>query len=91
MLVSGGYPEAYEKGKMMTFKSPIKAAIPFHAGTKKENGQLLTNGGRVLALTGLGKNMAEALSQSYKAAEKVSWDGMNFRSDIGFDLKELGQ
>ena len=91
MLVSGGYPESYEKGKIMTFKAPIKAAIPFHAGTKNDNGQLLTNGGRVIALTGLGKNMAEALSQSYKAAEKVTWEGMRFRSDIGFDLKELGQ
>lgn len=91
MLVAGGYPEAYEKGKEITFSAPLKSVVPFHAGTKMENGKLVTNGGRVLALTGLGKNLGEALSKCYKSANLVQWEGMNFRSDIGFDLKELGQ
>lgn len=92
ILVSGGYPEAYEKGKEITFSAPLKSIIPFHAGTKKdEAGRLVTNGGRVMALTGLGKNLSEALNQSYHAAELVKWEGMNFRKDIGADLQKLGQ
>ncbi|MEQ8470625.1 MAG: phosphoribosylamine--glycine ligase [Marinoscillum sp.] len=91
MLVSGGYPEAYEKGKEITFKEPIRSVIPFHAGTTIKDGQLLTNGGRVLTLTGLGKNMGEAISKCYKAVGLVKWEGMNYRSDIGNDLKSLGQ
>lgn len=91
VLVSGGYPEAYEKGKEITFKEPIKSVIPFHAGTRLEGDKLLTNGGRVMTITGLGKNMGEAISKCYKAVNLVKWQGMNFRSDIGFDLKELGQ
>lgn len=91
MLVAGGYPEAYEKGKEITFAEPLKSVVTFHAGTKVQGDKLLTNGGRVIALTGLGKNLAEALSKSYEAAEKVAWEGKNFRSDIGFDLTSLGQ
>lgn len=91
MLVSEGYPGSYEKGREITFAERLKKAIPFHAGTKLEGGKLLTNGGRVIALTGLGKNMSEALSQSYKAVDLVKWEGKNFRADIGFDLQELGQ
>ncbi|WP_421893006.1 phosphoribosylamine--glycine ligase [Marinoscillum sp.] len=91
VLVAGGYPDAYEKGKEITFTDSMKGVITFHAGTRKVQDQLVTNGGRVMALTGLGKNMGEALSHCYKAAEHVKWDGINFRSDIGFDLQELGQ
>ena len=91
ILVSGGYPESYEKGKEITFKKPIKSVVPFHAGTKLEDGKLVTNGGRVLALTGLGKNMGEAISRCYKAVDLVSWEDMNYRKDIGFDLQKLGQ
>jgi phosphoribosylamine--glycine ligase len=91
VLVAGGYPDAYEKGKEITFKSPIKSAITFHAGTKYSKGKLVTNGGRVMALTGLGKNLGEALSSAYGAAEKVQWQDINYRKDIGFDLKNLGQ
>ena len=91
ILVSGGYPEAYEKGKAISFKKPIKTVVPFHAGTKLEDGKLLTNGGRVMAITGLGKNMGEAISRCYKAVDLVEWEGMNYRKDIGFDLQKLGQ
>lgn len=91
MMVAGGYPEEYEKGKEITFTDPLKTVIPFHAGTKRANGKLLTNGGRVMTLTALGKNMGEALSKCYKAVPHVRWEGKNFRSDIGFDLKNLGQ
>lgn len=91
ILVAGGYPEEYNKGDEITIKETVKSAIVFHAGTKQVGGKLLTNGGRVMALTGLGKNLAEALNHSYQAAEKISWDSMYFRSDIGFDLKEIGQ
>ncbi len=91
MLVSEGYPGDYEKGREITFKKEIKSAIPFHAGTKKDGDKLLTNGGRVMAVTGLGKNMGEALSRSYEGVSLIEWNGKNFRSDIGFDLQRLGQ
>ena len=91
ILVSGGYPEAYEKGKEIRFKKEIKSVIPFHAGTKIQEGKLVTNGGRVMALTGLGKNMGEALTRCYAAVDLVNWEGMNYRTDIGKDLQKLGQ
>ncbi len=91
ILVSGGYPEAYEKGKEIRLSKEMKSVIPFHAGTKVQNDQLVTNGGRVMALTGLGKNMGEALSHCYAAVDLVEWEGKNYRSDIGKDLQKLGQ
>lgn len=91
VLVSGGYPESYEKGKIISFKEPVKNAVVFHAGTALKDDKLVTNGGRVITVTGLGKNLGEALSQSYKGAELIRWEEMNYRSDIGFDLQELGQ
>ena len=91
VLVSDGYPADYEKGREITFSKKIKSAIPFHAGTKMKGGQLVTNGGRVIAMTGLGKNMVEALTQSYNAIKDVQWKGMTYRSDIGADLQKLGQ
>ncbi|MEQ9403270.1 MAG: phosphoribosylamine--glycine ligase [Cyclobacteriaceae bacterium] len=90
VLVSRGYPEFYEKGHEITI-GDVKSVLPFHAGTAMKDGKLVTNGGRVLALTGLGKNLAEALSKCYSCAEAVSWEGKKYRSDIGFDLKNLGQ
>ena len=69
----------------------IRTVLPFHAGTKMKDGKLYTNGGRVIALTGLGKNLGEALSKSYVGGEAISWEGKRFRADIGFDLKALGQ
>lgn len=90
MYVSRGYPEFYEKGHEITVGN-ITTVLPFHAGTKIEDGKLITNGGRVIALTGLGKNLGEALSKSYAGGQEINWEGKKFREDIGFDLKELGQ
>lgn len=90
MYVSRGYPEFYEKGHEITV-GDTKTVIPFHAGTKLEGDKLYTSGGRVIALTGLGKNLGEALSKSYAGGKAIDWEGKRFREDIGFDLKELGQ
>jgi len=86
MLVSGGYPEAYDKGKVMHGLDAVEDSIAFHAGTKFENGQVVSNGGRVIAITSFGSDFKEALNQSYQNIEKISFDQMNFRKDIGFDL-----
>ena len=90
MYVSRGYPEFYEKGHEITVRN-ISTVLPFHAGTKIQDGKLITNGGRVIALTGLGKNLGEALSKSYAGGQEIDWEGKKYREDIGFDLKELGQ
>ncbi len=86
MLVSGGYPGAYEKGKEITGLDKVKESIVFHAGTKSSDGSVLSNGGRVLALTSLNESWRDALDMSYESAKAVSFDGMYFRQDIGFDL-----
>ena len=86
MLVSGGYPEAYEKGKVISGISEIEDSIVFHAGTTLKDGEVLTNGGRVLAITSLDKDYKKALKKSYQNIEKLHFDTMNYRSDIGFDL-----
>ncbi|MDA9803356.1 phosphoribosylamine--glycine ligase [Flavobacteriaceae bacterium] len=86
MLVSGGYPEAYEKGKVISGLDTISDSIVFHAGTLNNGDRILTNGGRVLSITSMGINYKEALEKSYKSIEKLHFDEMNFRSDIGFDL-----
>ncbi len=90
VYVSRGYPEFYEKGHEITI-GDAKTVLPFHAGTTLKDGKLVTNGGRVMALTGLGKNLGEALSKSYAGGREVNWEGKKFRQDIGFDLKALGQ
>ncbi len=86
MAVSGGYPEAYEKGKVITFDEPFADSIVFHAGTKLENGEVKTSGGRVLAVTSLGENKNAALQKSYKNIAKIHFDKMYYRRDIGADL-----
>ncbi|MBR9923123.1 MAG: phosphoribosylamine--glycine ligase [Bacteroidetes bacterium] len=86
MLVSGGYPEAYEKGKAISNLENISDSIVFHAGTKNKEEEVLTNGGRVIALTSYGSNFKEALKTSLKNAEVVQFEGKYFRKDIGFDL-----
>lgn len=91
VTVSEGYPGSYEKGIEIKEAAP-KGVITFQAGTKtSDEGKLVTDGGRVLAVTGLGKNLGEAISKSRKAAEDVSYEGKYYRTDIGLDLKELGQ
>ena len=86
MMVSNGYPEAYEKGKNITGIENVQDAIVFHAGTKLEGSEVKTNGGRVIALTSLGEKMNEALTNSYANAEKINFQGKYYRTDIGFDL-----
>ncbi len=86
MLVSGGYPEAYEKGKVISGSKEIKNSQVFYAGTKSENGQLLTNGGRVLAITSMGEHIEEAIENALKQADNIQFEGKYFRKDIGFDL-----
>ena len=86
MLVSGGYPEAYEKGKVITGIKAIKDSIVFHAGAKLDNGNIVTSGGRVMAITSFGDTHQEALKKSYQSIEKLHFDKMYYRKDIGFDL-----
>lgn len=85
-LVSGGYPQKYEKGKAIHNLDKVRNAIVFHAGTKKVDDEIVTNGGRVIAFTGMGKTIQEALSYSNQNAEIVDFEGKNYRKDIGFDL-----
>lgn len=86
MTVSGGYPEAYEKGKEIIGLDSIEDSIVFHAGTKTEEGKVVTNGGRVLAITSYGADFREALATSYKNVAKFNFDKMYYRKDLGFDL-----
>ena len=86
MLVSGGYPEAYEKGKTISGLEKTEGSIVFHAGTKKEGDQVLTNGGRVIAITSYGPDMEAALENSKANAEIIGFEGKYYRRDIGFDL-----
>lgn len=88
MLVSKGYPDAYEKGKPITGEELIDDSIVFHAGTTRIPGvgEPVSNGGRVMAITSFGPTMEEALAKSYKNAAKINFEGKHYRSDIGFDL-----
>jgi phosphoribosylamine--glycine ligase len=86
MMVSGGYPEAYEKGKEMTGLDKVADGMAFHAGTQLKDGKVVTSGGRVIAMSSYGKSMKEALEKSYKNANAVDFEGKYFRKDIGFDL-----
>jgi phosphoribosylamine---glycine ligase len=86
MLVSGGYPGKYATGKEINGISEQADTIVFHAGTKKDDGKLLTNGGRVLSITAFGNSIEDALGKSNKMANQISWEGKYFRRDIGLDL-----
>ena len=86
MLVSGGYPEAYEKGKEITGTNDVHDSILFHAGAKNEGGKIVTSGGRVMAVTSYGNDYNEALKKSYQNIEKLHFDKMYYRKDLGFDL-----
>jgi len=86
MLVSGGYPESYEKGAVISGLDNHKDSIIFHAGTKIKDEDIVTSGGRVLAVTSLADSIQEALNQSYKTIDSIHFEKMNYRKDIGFDL-----
>ncbi|WP_291122929.1 phosphoribosylamine--glycine ligase, partial [Flavobacterium sp. UBA6046] len=86
MVVSGGYPEDYEKGKVISGLENITDSIVFHAGTKLDNGNVVTNGGRVLTVTSYGNDFQEAIKKSYQNIDKLNFDKMYFRKDIGNDL-----
>jgi phosphoribosylamine--glycine ligase len=87
MMVSGGYPEAYEKGKIITGLDTVTDSIVFHAGTSTLDGQVISSGGRVLSVTSYGNSIKEALETSYKNIEKIDFDKSYYRKDIGFDLQ----
>jgi phosphoribosylamine--glycine ligase len=90
MLVSGGYPGSYEKGKMISFDyQPCDLngnTVVFHAGTAMKDGQIVTSGGRVIAVSSYGQDKTEALSRSFAEAQKIQFEGKYFRRDIGADL-----
>jgi phosphoribosylamine--glycine ligase len=86
MLVSGGYPEAYEKGKEITGVEKVTDSLVFHAGAKSHDGKVVTSGGRVMAITSYGNSYQEAIKKSYQSIENLHFDKMNYRKDIGFDL-----
>ncbi len=87
VLVSGGYPQAYQKGKTISGLPQIQDSTVFHAGSKQQGGHLVTNGGRVMAITSYGSSLAAALSTSKSNADKIAFEGKYFRKDIGFDLQ----
>ena len=88
ILAADGYPESYKKGDDIRNLEEFSNSKIFHAGTKKENNRILSDGGRVIACTGYGKSLEDALKNSYKLADNISWDNKYFRKDIGEDLKQ---
>ncbi|WP_346862530.1 phosphoribosylamine--glycine ligase [uncultured Draconibacterium sp.] len=86
MLVSGGYPGDYEKGKVISGTEKVSDSIVFHAGTKSAGGDVVTDGGRVIAVSSYGSSMKDALATSFKNAELIDFEGKYFRKDLGFDL-----
>ena len=88
MLVADGYPGNYEKGKVISGLDEVEDSLVFHAGTKLLNGQAVTNGGRVMAVTSVGANMNNALGKSYRNIRVIDYEGKYYRKDIGFDLRE---
>lgn len=87
MVVSGGYPEDYDKGMIISGLDAVEGSIAFHAGTKLDNGNVVTSGGRVIAVTSYGNDFDEAIKKSYQNIDKLNFDKMYYRKDIGFDLR----
>jgi phosphoribosylamine--glycine ligase len=86
VLAAGGYPDQYEKGKIISGLNEALSAQVFHAGTKTKEGTTITDGGRVMAVTGKGKSLNEARENAYKTDSQINWDGKYSRTDIGADL-----
>ena len=86
MLVSAGYPEAYQKGKVITGLEKVENGMVFHAGTKDDGDKIVTNGGRVLAITSFGRDIEDATTKAFANAELIEFEGKNYRKDIGLDL-----
>ncbi len=91
MMVAGGYPGDYQKGKIISGLENVKDAIAFHAGTKNEGENVLTNGGRIIAFTALGNSIGDAIKKSYAAAHEVKFENCYFRKDVGQDLMNWGK
>ncbi len=89
VMVAGGYPDQYEKGKVISGLENASTAQVFHAGTKTKDSAIVSDGGRVLAVTGKGKDLNEAMKNSYESVKKISWDDVYFRKDIGKDILTL--
>ena len=86
MMVAGGYPGDYEKGDVITGIDEVRDSIVFHAGTKKSGNEIITNGGRVIAVSSYGSDLSEAMNKSYQSVEKIKFKGRYWRPDIGMDL-----
>ena len=87
MMVSGGYPEAYEKGKVINGLEKVKSSVCFHAGTAVSGNDVVTSGGRVIAVSSYGDTIFDALETSYSSLRNISFDKCYYRTDLGFDLK----
>jgi phosphoribosylamine--glycine ligase len=85
-MAAGGYPDSYQKGQVISGLPPLPAddAMVFHAGTRMENNQVLTNGGRVLCATALGDSVEEAQQKAYELVKRIHWDNVYYRNDIGY-------
>jgi phosphoribosylamine--glycine ligase len=91
VMVSGGYPEAYEKGFPIAIPEANLETILFHSGTaRNESGALINSGGRVFAVTGIGANLENALAAAYSRVKKITWSKAHYRRDIGQDILKLG-
>jgi phosphoribosylamine--glycine ligase len=86
VMTAGGYPGAHDTGKPITglaAAAPLADVMVFHAGTARRDDTIVTNGGRVLGVTALGRDIPDAIDRAYRAVEKIRWDGVHYRTDIG--------